>query len=86
MKTSFSLSFLRICIVDAGPRSERKTTVLVLRSTTRYGDAPMRARPVGGSSQLIGVYMVHAELQVLSLSVEEGKSTFGGVARILAKF
>ena len=30
--------------------------------------------------------VVHAEFQVLSLLVEEGRSTFGGVAKILAKF
>ena len=30
--------------------------------------------------------MVRAKLWVLSLSVEEGRSTFGGVAGILAKF
>ena len=31
-------------------------------------------------------YVLRVELQVLSLLVEEGRSTFGSVARILAKF
>ena len=53
-------------------RSE-KSSSLGLHSTTRYGDAPTRAGPVGGTSRLVGALgVIRAELWVLSLSMEEG--------------
>ena len=49
-------------------RSE-KSSSLGLHSTTRYGDAPTRAGPVGGTSRLVGALgVIRAELWVLSLS------------------
>ena len=40
-----------------------------LRSTTRRGNAPVHAGPVGGPSRLVGALgVVHAEPRVLSLS------------------
>ena len=44
-----------------------------------YDDGCMRLH-----NSVCGV--VHTGLQVVSLSIEEGRSTFGGVAGILAKF
>ena len=64
-----------------GPRTFRKPSGL--RSTTRRGDVPLPIRPVGGP---LNNGVVRAELRVLSLSGEEGRSTFGGVVGILAKF
>ena len=66
-----------------------------LCSTTHCGDAPARA---GASLEALrgdhvdvpvcsGVCgMVHAGLRVLSLSMEEDRSTFGAMARTWAKF
>ena len=65
-----------------------------LRLTTRRGNAPARAGPVGGPSQkwycVVRVYVVYGMvcmgLQVLSLLVEEGRSTFGVMAGFWTKF
>ena len=42
--------------VDARPWSEWKTAVMGLRSTTRCGDAPTYARPIGSPSQWLCVW------------------------------
>ena len=55
-----------------------------LRLTTRRGDGPMRMGPIRGPSQwLCGLRDASS---ALSLSREEGRSTFRGVVGILAKF
>ena len=68
----------------------RKPLSSGLRSTTCCGDAPARVGPVGGPflDRLFGacgLCEVSGALS-LSLSVEEGRSTFGSVAGLLAKF
>ena len=60
---------------DAGPHS-----------TTPRGDSShVREAPLEGPSRYMVVY-VHVELWVLSLLVEEGRSTFGFRVGISAKF
>ena len=55
-------------------------------STTRCGDhSRARKAPLGGPSRMI-LHMVCAELRVFSLLVKEGRSTFGFMAGIGAKF
>ena len=51
----------------------RKSSSSGLRSTTRCSNASTRAGLVGGPSRLVGALgVVRVELQVLSLSLEEG--------------
>ena len=54
--------------------------------TTRRGDALVCTQDPLEAPLDDGVCVVCVELWVLSLSVEEGRSTFVGVAGILAKF
>ena len=67
----------------------RKPPSSCLRSTTSRGNAPAHARPIGGPFRLVSALgVVRTKLQVLSLSLDGGRylSTFGSMARILAKF
>jgi len=76
----------RMRCVDARPRSGQKIAVMGLRSTTRHGNAPAHVGPIEGPFQLVGALgVVRVELRVLSLSVEEGRSTFGVMVGIWAK-
>ena len=68
--------------VDAQPRSENRRQAFIrppIVATLSHTSGPLEA-------PLDGCAVVHAELRVLSLSMEECRSTFGGVAGILAKF
>ena len=88
-----SYGFDRLIGVDAWPRSEWGgkivAVVVSLHLTTRRGDnSCVRRAPLEGPSWNVysGVCVVRAELQVLSLLIKEGRSTFGIMARIWAKF
>ena len=78
--------FERVLTVDAWPRLRWKAAVMGLRSNTRCGEALEHAGPVGGPSRLIGVWCPCSASGAFSLSGGGYLSTFGGVARILAKF
>ena len=81
---------------DLYQRGRKKTAAIILglRSTTRRGDAPALEGLVGGPSRewycvlcvCVMCGMVRTWLRVLSLSMEEGRFTFGGMAGIWAKF
>ena len=87
-------------IVDVGHWLGRKTTVVGLCLTTRRGDAPaceacwraplewwmLHVRVCSVCRGLRGALGALSLSLSLSLSVEEVRSTFGGVAGILAKF
>ena len=65
-----------------------KTAAIIVgpRSATRHGDSSHAQDPIGGPLSIVCKVVVHVELRVLSLSVEEGRSTFGVMAEIWAKF
>ena len=87
------------CRCPASENGSGKTAIAVvgLRSTTRRGDAPKRAKgaclkPLSWM-MMMGVCVcnsaygvVHMGLRVLSFLVEEGRSTFGIVVGFWAKF
>ena len=70
-------------IVDTRPRNGEP---LGLHLTTRRGNAPTCMGPVGGPSRCWRVMGLREVSGALSLSMEEGRSTFGSVTRLLAKF
>ena len=78
------------CLASIG---SGKPPPLCLRSTIGHGNSSRTHRaPLKGPSRMYGVVDVHTELRVLSLSlslslsVEEGRSIFGFMERIWAKF
>ena len=74
--------------VDTRPRSDQWNTTAAVSS---FDHPPWRQLlhahgPVGGPLSIVVCMVVRVEFQVLSLLVEEGRSTFGFMARIWTKF
>ena len=71
-------------------RTGRKTNTIIggLRLATHHGNSSRTHRALlEGPSRKVYIWcVVRMELQVFSLSVEEGRSTFGVMAGIWAKF
>ena len=77
----------RMRCIDARPRSGQKIAVMGLdQGRKSHGNALAHVGPIEGPFQLVGALgVVRMELRVLSLSGEEGRSTFGVMVGIWAK-